>query len=139
MPPVLLMTILIDLAFLLLAAGSGAAAEGLVVWLRTRASAVQREEEAAHFARDTLVKLQELTHRVAAEIDQHAEEVEQISAVLESDENDEASVVAAVSQLIDANRRMKRQLDSAEERLEAQAAQIETQSAAARTDPPTKG
>src|SRR5262245_11246579 len=109
------MTVLIDLAFLLLAAGGGATAAGLVVWLRTRGWATTREEEATHFARDTISRLQELTHRVAAEIDHHAEEVEEINAVLESDENDEAAVVAAVAQLIDANRRMKSQLDSAEE------------------------
>jgi diguanylate cyclase len=132
------MTILIDLMFLLLAAAGGATAAGLVVWLRMRGTTAKHEEEAEVFARDTLARLQELTHRVAADIDHHAEEVEEINAVLENDENDEASVVAAVAQLIEANNRMKRQLDSAEERLEAQAIQIESQSAAARTDPLTK-
>ncbi|MBW8885525.1 MAG: diguanylate cyclase, partial [Planctomycetia bacterium] len=138
MPLVLLMTILIDLMFLLLAAACGATAAGLVVWLRMRGKAAKQEEAAELFARDTLARLQELTHRVAADIDQHAEEVEEINAVLENDENDEESVVAAVAQLIEANNRMKRQLDSAEERLEAQAIQIESQTAAARTDPLTK-
>jgi diguanylate cyclase len=137
-PLVLLMTILIDLMFLLLAAAGGATAAGLVVWLRMRGKAAKQEEAAELFARDTLARLQELTHRVAADIDQHAEEVEEINAVLENDENDEESVVAAVAQLIEANNRMKRQLDSAEERLEAQAIQIESQTAAARTDPLTK-
>jgi diguanylate cyclase len=132
------MTILIDLLSLMLAAAGGATATWLIMWLRTRANAVKQEEEAAVFARDTLARLQELTHKVAADIDQHAEEVEEISAVLENDENDEASVVAAVAQLIEANNRMKRQLDSAEERLEAQAIQIESQAVAARTDVLTK-
>src|SRR6476620_7981638 len=109
------MTILIDLMFLLLAAAGGATAAGLVVWLRMRGTTAKHEEEAEVFARDTLARLQELTHRVAADIDHHAEEVEEINAVLENDENDEASVVAAVAQLIEANNRMKRQLDSAEE------------------------
>src|SRR5262245_10852537 len=132
------MTILIDLFSLMLAATGGAIATWLVMWLRTRANAMKQEEEAAVFARDTLVRLQELTHRVAADIDHHAEKMEEINAVLESDENDEASVVAAVAQLIEANKRMKRQLDSAEERLEAQAIQIESQAVAARTDSLTK-
>ena len=92
------MTILIDLFFLMLAAAGGATAAGFVVWLRTRAANTKREEEAAVFARDTLSRLQELTHRVAADIDHHAEEMEEINAVLESDENDEASVIAAVAQ-----------------------------------------
>ena len=75
---------------------------------------------------------------MAAEVDQHAECVEEITAQLAGDDNDEAAVVAAVSQLIDANRRMQRQLDSAEERLEAQAGQIESHAAEARTDPLTQ-
>src|SRR5262245_37322172 len=132
------MTILIDLLSLMLAAAGGSIATWLVMWLRTRASAVKQEEEAAVFARDTLTRLQELTHKVAADIDHHAEEMEEINAVLESDENDEAAVVAAVSQLIEANDRMKRQLDSAEERLSAQAVQIESHAALARTDPLTQ-
>src|SRR4051794_37868903 len=132
------MTILLDIAFLLVAAGTGAVAAGLVPWLRARLWQPNDAEATAHFARDTLSRLQDLTRHVAAEIDQHAEAVEEINAVLASDENDEAAVVAAVSQLIGANQRMKRQLDSAEERLASQATQIETQAAAARTDPLTQ-
>jgi diguanylate cyclase len=132
------MTILIDLAFLLLAAIGGAAIAGLVAWVRGQLWAARHEEAAANFARITLSRLQDLTRRVAAEVDQHTEAVEEINAVLSSEENDEASVVAAVSQLIEVNQRMKRQLDSAEQRLEAQAAQIESTAAAARTDPLTQ-
>ena len=62
-------------------------------------------------ARETLQRLQDLALNVAAEIDQHANSVAEISAQLATDDQDEASVVAAVTQLIDANRRMKRQLD----------------------------
>ena len=111
----------------------------LISWLRAGQAATERSQtEAAHFAQETLSRLQDLTRRVAAEVDQHAVCVEEISAQLASDETDEASVVAAVSQLIDANRRMQRQLDSAEERLEAQAAQIESHAVEARTDPLTQ-
>jgi diguanylate cyclase len=132
------MTILIDIAFLLVAAGAGAVVAGLGPWLRTRLWPAKDADATDHFARDTLSRLQDLTRRVAAEVDQHAEAVEEINAVLASDENDEAAVVAAVSQLITANERMKRQLDSAEERLASQATQIETHAAAARTDPLTQ-
>jgi diguanylate cyclase len=132
------MQLLIDLTFLLLAAGGGAAAASLVFWLRAGPAAPAPNDEAAHFARDTIARLQDLTRKVAAEVDQHAECVEEITAQLASDDNDEAAVVAAVSQLIEANRRMQRQLDTAEERLQAQAVQIESHAALARTDPLTQ-
>src|SRR5262245_46989294 len=128
------MMLLIDLAFLLVAAAGGASATGFVFWLRGAQRARIVTEDETHFARDTLVKLQDLTRKVAEEVDQHKECVEEIAAQLANDDNDEAAVVAAVSQLVEANRRMQRQLDSAEERLEAQAVQIESHAAEARTD-----
>src|SRR5262249_13342871 len=132
--PRAVMMLLLDMAFLLLAAGGGAAAAGLVFWLRTAPGAVATPVEDANFARDTLNRLQELTRKVAAEVDQHAVCVEEINAQLASDDNDEGAVVAAVSQLIEANQRMQRQLDTAEERLQAQAVQIESHAVEARTD-----
>jgi diguanylate cyclase len=131
------MTFLIDLAFLLLAALSGAAAASLVIWLRAGSRASPSEAPEAGYARETLNRLQELTLRVAADVDQHAICVEEISAQLASEDNDEAAVVSAVTQLIDANRRMQRQLDTAEERLQTQAEQIHSHAVEARTDPLT--
>jgi diguanylate cyclase len=129
------MMLLIDLTFLLLAAIGGAGAASLVFWLRGAPPVEEIDEEEAHFARDTLSRLQDLTRHVAAEVDQHAECVAEISAQLESTEdNDESAVLAAVSQLIDANKRMQRQLDSAEERMKTQARQIESHAVEARTD-----
>jgi diguanylate cyclase len=128
------MTTLLDILFLLAAAGGGAGAVGLVWVLRWRAENSGLETDEARFARDTLAKLQDLTRRVAADVDHHAECVEVITAQLTSDDNDEEAVVAAVSQLVDANRRMQRQLDSAEERLQAQAVQMESHAVEARTD-----
>jgi diguanylate cyclase len=132
------MTLLIDLLFLLMAASGGVAAASLVFWLRTLQPPPPQEHESARFAQETITRLQDLTRRVAAEVDQHAECVEEISAQLAGDDHDEASAIAAVSQLIDANRRMQRQLDSAEERLQTQAVQMESHAAEARTDPLTK-
>src|SRR3954453_22312297 len=128
------MTLLIDLAFMLTAAFLGAAVVSLSFWLRMGPSSPRLDEAEQHYARDTLGRLQELTRRVAADLDQHVECVEEITAQLANDENDEAAVIAAVKQLIDANQRMKRQLDTAEERLEAQSVQIESHAAEARTD-----
>jgi diguanylate cyclase len=128
------MTLLIDLAFLLLAAGGGAAAVSLIFWLRDNQRSRWLQEDETLFARDTIARLQDLTRKVAAEVDQHKECVEEINAQLANDDNDEAAVVAAVTQLIEANHRMQRQLDSAEERLETQAVQIESHAVEARTD-----
>jgi diguanylate cyclase len=131
------MTLLIDLTFLLLAASGGAAAAWLVGWLRAPPAAgpTGDPEQDAHFAHDTISRLQELTRRVAAEVDQHSECMEEISAQLtNTDDNDESAVLAAVAQLIDANRRIQRQLDTAEDRLKAQARQIESHAVEARTD-----
>lgn len=128
------MTALLDLIFLLVAAVGGATATCLLFWLRGGARPRPDEVADAHFAQETLTRLQELTHRVSNELDHHGQCVEEISAQLASDENDEASVVAAVQQLIQANRRMQRQLSTAEERLLTQAAQIESHAAEARTD-----
>ena len=105
------MTLLIDIASLLLAALGGAGAMGLVLWLRSAPSAAPSTvEDDAHFARETLSRLQELTKQVAEEVDQHGECVEEINAKLaKNDDNDEATVLAAVAQLIEANDRMQRQ------------------------------
>jgi diguanylate cyclase len=131
------MSFLLDLLFLLLAALGGAAVASVVFWLRSSPSPAKKDDEQARLANETLSRLQELTFRVAAEVDQHAECVEEISAQLAADDHDEAAVIAAVTQLIDANRRMKRQLDTAEERLQTQAVELQSHAAEARTDPLT--
>ena len=131
------MTFLLDLLFLALAALGGALVASIAFWLRGRKATAPAADEEAELARETLQRLQELTIHVAAEVDQHAECVAEISAQLANDDPDEASVVAAVAQLIDANRRMKRQLDTAEERLQSQAVELQSHAAEARTDPLT--
>jgi diguanylate cyclase len=128
------MLLLIDLTSLLLAGLGGAAAMWAVMWFRAPLPEPIDETEAS-FARDTLSKLQDLTRKVAAEVDQHAVCVEEINAQLTStDDNDEAAVLSAVAQLIDANKQMQKKLDTAEERLKTQARQIESHAVEARTD-----
>src|SRR3954467_5566522 len=72
------MTLLIDLAFMLTAALLGASVVGLVCWLRIAPAAPRIHEDEQHYARDTLARLQDLTRRVAADLDQHVECVEEI-------------------------------------------------------------
>jgi diguanylate cyclase len=131
------MSILLDILFLLLAALGGAAAASAVWWRRLIQAVPKAPLDEVRLASETLGRLQELTFRVAAEVDQHANSVEEISAQLAADDHDEAAVIAAVTQLIDANRRMKRQLDTAEERLQTQAVELQSHAAEARTDPLT--
>src|SRR4051812_1883665 len=109
------MTTLIDIAFLVTAAAGGALALGLIGLRRARAKVDPAESEEARFARESLARLQDLARRVAAEVDHHAQSVEEITAQLTNDDNDEGAVIAAVSQLVDANRRMQRELDTAEQ------------------------
>ena len=125
---------IVNLVLAVLAALGGAAA----VWFylsrraRTEQDALQAAQE--KFARETLARLQELTTRVAADVDQHSSCVQQINAQLACGDDDESSVLDAVSQLIEANQKMQQQLVSAEDRLQAQARQIESQAMEARTD-----
>jgi diguanylate cyclase len=129
------MSILIDLAFFVFAAACGVGVAWLV-FFRYRLTETQTSEEAqARFAHETLARLQELTTKVAADVDEHSSAVEQINAKLaDTDVNDEGAVLAAVAQLIEANRRMQEQLDTAEQRLQVQARQIESHAVEARTD-----
>jgi diguanylate cyclase len=119
----------------LLAAALGVAATWFFL-RRYKVVPIERVDDPhARFARETLVRLQDLTHRVAADVDQHTSCVQEINAQLADPENnDETSVLAAVAQLIEANQRMQEQLDTAEERIKAQARQIESHAVEARTD-----
>lgn len=89
-------------------------------------------------ARETLGKLRELAGRVAQQVDEHTHKVEEISDELAAlDQPGEEDVLVSVSKLINVNEQMKQQLQAAEDRLQAQARQIESHAVEARTDPLT--
>src|SRR4030095_11444991 len=117
------MSFVVDLAFFLFAASCGDGVAGLVFFRYRLAEPEPVEELQAHFARETLAKLQELTSKVAADVDRHSSAVREINAQL-AESDDEASVLAAVAQLIEANRKMQERLDSAEQRLEGTAREV---------------
>jgi diguanylate cyclase len=129
------MTSWLVITIAILAALAGLAA---AVWLAARWNRGPQQDhvdQTSQFARDTLTRLQDVTRRVKADVDEHKSCVEEISAQLSSSlDGDDESVLAAVADLIEANQRMKRQLDTAEERLQAQARQIESHAVEARTD-----
>lgn len=82
-----------------------------------------------------LARLHDLAAGVAADVGEHNSQVEAISSQLTADGGDDTAVVVnAVSQLLAANSQMQQQLDSAQELLRQQAEEIESQTAAARTD-----
>lgn len=82
-----------------------------------------------------LARLHDLAAGVAADVGEHNSQVKAISNQLTADGgNDTEVVVNAVSQLLAANSQMQQQLDSAQEQLRQQAEEIESQTAAARTD-----
>lgn len=113
---------------------SAIAALAVVVALVRRRSEEPEDIEAEQaVARETIARLQDLTARVAADVDEHATYVHEINAELAEGEED-GDVLAVVKRLIDANERMQQQLVSAEEKLQAQARQIESHATEARTD-----
>lgn len=90
-------------------------------------------------ARETLGKLRELAGKVAQQVDEHSHKVEEINEELAAlDEPGEEDVLVSVNKLISVNEQMKHQLQAAEERLQAQARQIESHAVEARTDPLTQ-
>jgi diguanylate cyclase len=110
------------------------ATAGLTRWLVQHTMAHQREAQ-DRITRQSLQRLRSLANRVAANVDEYTARVDEISAALRAPEGKrEEAVLAAVSKLIDANRTMRGQLDTAEERLHAQARQIQSQAVEARTD-----
>lgn len=110
------------------------ASAGATWWIVQRSMDRQRQEQ-AQVTRQSLQRLRSLANRVAADVDEYTARVDEISAALRAPEGKrEEAVLASVTKLIDANRTMRGQLDSAEERLHAQARQIESQALEARTD-----
>ncbi len=102
--------------------------------LSKAANAASSETQMRH-AEAILGRLHDLAAGVAADVGEHNLQVEAINDRLTAQGgNDATAVVAAVSQLLAANSQMQRQLDSAQERLREQAKEIESQTAAARTD-----
>ena len=108
-------------------------------WLRSRGiqpSAAGHDD--VHRARQVLGQLREVAVSMAANVDQHSTRVQAINQELISSEGQESeAVVATVAKLIEANRDMQQQLDTAEGKLREQARLVETREVEARTDPLT--
>jgi diguanylate cyclase len=90
-------------------------------------------------AREALNRLQELAVHVATEVGEHSTRVREINDELTTGNGEDAErVVEAVAKIINANRQMQQELQSAEERLQEQAAELQSRIAEALTDALTK-
>jgi diguanylate cyclase len=100
---------------------------------------VRQEALANQDAKETLGKIRELAGRVAQQVDEHSHKVEEISDELAAIEGPgEQDVLFSVNKLLNVNEEMKAKLQAAEDRLQAQARQIESHAVEARTDPLTQ-
>lgn len=98
-----------------------------------------KEDDAEFDQLDAMMgQLHQLTNTVAADVGEHNTIVQEINDELASGGATEASVLAVVEKLIKANDVMQGQLAQAEERLQEQAAEMETHVKEARTDALTK-
>ena len=88
---------------------------------------------------EVLHRLYDLTGSLGDNVDRHATRVESIGKELalaqgKSDSEIQEALFTAMAQIAEANARLQGELSSAEKKLEAQAGEIESQMAAARTD-----
>ena len=81
-----------------------------------------------------MARLHQLTTSVAADVGEHSNQVQQINAELTSSTATPESIVSTVEKLIFANEKMNDQLKAAENRLQAQADEIQSHVHEARTD-----
>ena len=115
-----------------------AAAGSLCTWWLCRSRGPQSDEQGdteLRRAAEVLARLQDLTTRVAIQVDEHKSRVEEINNTLTAaEEREPAMIVEVVAKLIEANRQMQDKLASTEGKLREQAEEIQTHATAARTD-----
>ena len=79
-------------------------------------------------------QLQKLAANMAANVDEHNNQMQAINEELGESDSEADSVVSVVARLIEANAQMQEQLETAEERLEAQQEELETKKVEVCTD-----
>jgi diguanylate cyclase len=87
-------------------------------------------------------RIQALADRVAQDVGEHSSRVREISTDLSASSRDNTApldevVLKSINDIVKANERLQEQLATAEVRLQRQAAELETQTTVARTDPLT--
>ncbi|HEX4142949.1 MAG TPA: GGDEF domain-containing protein [Pirellulales bacterium] len=106
--------------------------------LRNQKSSGEEKERAVQAA----ARIQALADRVAQDVGEHSSRVREISTDLSASGRDNGApldevVLKSIDDIVKANERLQEQLATAEVRLQRQAAELETQTTVARTDPLT--
>jgi diguanylate cyclase len=125
-----------DIALMVVASAVGAGAGWLLASLRK----VAADNKAADHAQLVIERLKLLATSMAANVDEHTSRVQEINTDLQAQyaEGSDEYVVNSISKIIAANSAMQNKLKEAENRLQEQAVEIETQFTAARTDQLTR-
>lgn len=114
---------------------TGAAGASWLWWSHLRARVQQHSDVEARRATEVLVRLVDLATRVAFDVDEHNCQVEEISGELSSlDVHQPTLIVDAVAKLMQANEEMQKRLAATEDKLRAQAREIQAHAAEARAD-----
>ena len=132
MPPLVL-----DILYCVTSALTGSAATGWLCWSRSQRNVPVDNNNSAdgHRAADVLARLHDLATRVAVDVDDHSNQVKEISEQLGSpDGQGPNQIVDVVAKLIQANQQMQVRLLSTEDKLREQAQQMQAHVTEARTD-----
>jgi diguanylate cyclase len=128
-------TIFFELLYGFTACIIGAVGGWWLCWTIFQKKARKKDNTETRRATDVLASLQELAARVAVDVDNHNNRVEQINdKLVASDANKPVVIIDVVAQLIQANQKMQKQLATTEDKLRKQAQEIEIHAAEARTD-----
>jgi len=111
---------------------------GEVADLRREVSRLEQDADQARAetrsVQTAMDQLQKLAANMAANVDEHNNQMQAINDELGDADTEVDCVVSVVQRLIEANAEMQEQLETAEERLEVQQQELETQMEQARTD-----
>jgi diguanylate cyclase len=128
-------TIIIDLLYGLATTFVGAIATLLFCWIYFHRKMFGKAKAEVHHASEVLVRLQELASRVALDVDEHSNRVEEMNVKLTSADKHKPNVIVdVVAKLIQANQDMQKKLATTEDKLRKQAREIEVHATEARTD-----
>jgi diguanylate cyclase len=127
--------IVLEILYGFTAAAMGALTALWVCWSHFHGKVEKEVSVKARHASDILARLQELSTRVAIDVDRHNSQVEEINEELTSaDKNKPTVIIDVVAKLIQTNQEMQKKLATTEDKLRKQAQKIQIHATEARTD-----
>ena len=128
-------TIMTDLFFMFFASAIGSLGTWWLCRANSRLKPAPQANADAEEAAEVLARLQELATRVAVDVGDHSNQVEEIGEELTSGkEHDAVGIVNVVAKLVQVNQNMQDRLASTEDKLREQADQLQSHVVEARTD-----